>query len=438
MTPRRVGITGIGVLTGYGRGVGKLWEGLSSGRSAVRMHAARLGRRTWLEYPMASLTEDTQSLVVDLPKAPVIKGNRLDEDRDLIALADCVRQALTDARLTYDHDSNDVGLAVTHESPGLAAHVQGFFRWGSTFRAWLGSKKRFNAREFLYEQQSLNVYRMHSFLYIHHLSSLFDLHGFTLYNNNACSSGAFAMAIAADRIRSGQADAVVVVGGDLPEDGTKFRWFDDLGLYSRGGACRPFSASRDGLVLGSGAAALVMESVESARARGRGLYAEWLGAGFTSDGWKVTLPNVEGWRYARAIQQALDAAGVAPGDVTLISPHGVGGGLYDHYEANCLASVFGDAGRAWPPLMPLKGAVGHTLGGCVLVETIAALLALRRGAIPKAAVCSNPDPALPLGKWTNDGLAPAWVLLKCANGFAGQNSAMVLRAPEKADRRPGD
>ncbi|HEY3175977.1 MAG TPA: beta-ketoacyl synthase N-terminal-like domain-containing protein [Candidatus Polarisedimenticolia bacterium] len=438
MTPRRVGITGIGVLTGYGRGVGKLWEGLSSGRSAVRMHAARLGRKTWLEYPMASLTDDTLTLVSDLPKQQIIKGNRLAEDRDLIALADCVRQALADARLAYDHDNNDVGLVVTHESPGLAAHVQGFFRWGATLRAWLGSTKRFNPPEFLYEQQSTNVYRMHSFLYVHHLSALFDLHGFTLYNNNACSSGAFAMAVAADRIRAGQADAVVVVGGDLPEDGTKFRWFDDLGLYSRRGACRPFSASRDGLVLGSGAAALVLESIDSARARGRGLYAEWLGAGFSSDGWKVTLPDVEGRRYAGAIRRALDASGVTPGDVTLIGPHGVGGGLYDHYEAECLASIFGDAGGPWPPLMPLKGAFGHTLGGCVLVETVAALLALRRGTIPAAAVCSDPDPALPLGRWNGKGLDPSWVLLKCANGFAGQNGAVVLRAPEEADRLAGD
>src|SRR3989338_9587331 len=111
---------------------------------------------------MASLTEDTQALVADLPKAPIIKGNRLDEDRDLIALADCVRQALTDAQLTYDHESNDVGLVVTHESPGLAAHVQGFFRWGSTFRAWLGSTKRLNPREFLYEQQSTNRSEEHT------------------------------------------------------------------------------------------------------------------------------------------------------------------------------------------------------------------------------------------------------------------------------------
>ena len=83
--------------------------------------------------------------------------------------------------------------------------------------------------EFLYQVKRERVYRLHSFLYLHYMSALFELHGFTLYNNNACSSGAFALAVAADRIRTGEAAAVVVAGGDVPEDGTKYSWFQDLG-----------------------------------------------------------------------------------------------------------------------------------------------------------------------------------------------------------------
>ena len=321
-------------------------------------------------------------------------------------------------------------MIVTHESPGLAPHVQSFFRWGKMAKAWLRSGSRFNPPDFLYEQQSDSVYRLHSFLYIHYLSALFDLHGFTLYNNNACSSGAFAMAVAADRIRGGDASAVIVAGGDLPEDGTKYRWFRDLGLYSPRGECRPFTPERDGMVLGSGAAAFVFEDLERARARGRLVYAEWLGGGFTSDGWKVTMPDVVGGRYSEAIGRALRSAGVTPEEVSLVTPHGLGTGLFDRFEAMTLSTVFGNSGTPWPPMMVLKGALGHTLGGCVLVETVASLLALERGEVPAAAQCEAPDTALPLGRPREGSIPKRWVLLKCTNGFAGQNGAIVLRSAE--------
>ncbi len=428
MSGRRVAVTGLGVLTGYGRGVDALWSGLTSGRSAVREHKAHLGRQEWLHYPMAALRDDVAELAAALPNAHFVRENRLVSDPDLVAIAESVRQALADARLTYDPVRNDVGMVVTHESPGLAPHVQSFFRWGEMGRAWLRSRARFNPAEFLYTQQSDSVYRLHSFLYVHYLSAVFGIHGFTLYNNNACASGTFALAVAADRIRSGEASAVVVTGGDVPEDGTKYRWFRDRGLYSPAGSCRPFSKARDGMVLGSGAAALVLEDLERARAAGKKIYAEWLGSGFTSDGWKVTMPDVAGERYADAIARALRSAGVLPADITMISPHGVGAELLDRYEAASLAAVFGPRENSWPSFLPLKGALGHTLGGCALVETVGALLALAKGEIPAGARCDELDPSLPIGRQEKGIDGGDWLLLKCTNGFAGQNGAIVLRA----------
>jgi 3-oxoacyl-[acyl-carrier-protein] synthase II len=378
-----------------------------------------------VSHPMAALPEGDRG-VATLPNPRFVAENRLHEDPDLLAIADCIQQAIGDAGLAYDTAQNDVGLCVTHESPGLGPHVQSFFRWRQLLSSWLRSRARFNPPEFLYEQQRESVYRLHAFLYVHYLSAVFGFHGFTLYNNNACASGAFALAVAADRIRNGDADTVVVAGGDIPEDGTKYRWFKDRGLYSPTGRCRPFSAERDGLVLGSGAAALVLQDLERARASGRRVYAEWLGGGFTSDGWKVTVPDVAGRRYARAIARALAAADVRPEDVTMISPHGVGASLLDRYEAEALAEVFG--GGAWPALFPLKGAVGHTLGGCALVETIGALLALARGEIPAVAGVDGLDPALPLRRSSRAIEAGSFTLLKCVNGFGGQNGAVVLRS----------
>jgi len=428
---RRVAITGLGVVTGYGRGVPALWEGLASGRSAVREHRARFGGRTWLDYRMAVLDDTTEAIVQDLPNQAVVRHEKLATDRDLVTIADAVREALADACLEYDPDENDVGLVVTHESPGLADHLQGFFRWGETAREWLRSPQRFNPPEFLYRQKSESVYRLHSFLYIHYLAALYRLHGFSLYNNNACASGAFALAVAVDRIRGGDASAVVVAGGDVPEDGTKYRWFRDAGLYSASGHCRPFASARDGLVLGTGAAALVLEDLAQAQAAGRRIYAEWLGGGFTSEGWKVTMPDVGSERYGVAIRRALASANIEASEVDLITPHGVGAAMLDHFEAASLARVFGTNGD-WPPLLAAKAAVGHTLGACALVETIASILAVRHGRVPAATRCTDPDPALPLGVQRPFDLRQDAVLLKCTNGFAGQNGAIVLRVMGRA------
>lgn len=427
MNPRRVGITGVGVTTGYGRGVDALWNGLGSGRSAIREHAARMGARSWVSHPMAALPKD-QAAVATLPNAQFVAENHLEDDPDLLAIADCINQAIDDSGLKYDRATNDLGLVVTHESPGLAPHVQSFFRWRELGRSWLRSPARFNPPEFLYEQQSESVYRLHSFLYVHYLSAVFGLHGFTLYNNNACASGTVALAVAADRIRNGDAETVIVAGGDIPEDGTKYRWFRDRGLYSPTGRCRPFATQRDGLVLGSGAAAFVLQDLERAVASGRCVYAEWLGGGFTSDGWKVTVPDVAARRYAQAIARALRSAGVRPDEVTMIAPHGVGAGLLDRYEAEALAEVFGNGGSDWPILLPLKGAIGHTLGGCALVETVGALLSIAHEEVPAGARVDTLDPTLPLGRSSRALDADSFTLLKCTNGFGGQNGAIVLRS----------
>jgi 3-oxoacyl-(acyl-carrier-protein) synthase len=206
----------MGVLTAHGRGGDALWSGLDDAEPAVRLHDARFGGRSWVRYPMAALVDTVPALARNLPNQNFVTTHALDRDPDLVAIADSVGQALEDAGLEWDPAANEIGLVVTHESPGLAEHLQSFFRWGETARAWLRSPVRFDPPEFLYRQKSDSVYRMHSFLYVHYLSAIFGLHGFGLYNNNACASGAFGLSVAADRVRSGESDVVVVAGGDVP------------------------------------------------------------------------------------------------------------------------------------------------------------------------------------------------------------------------------
>ena len=142
------------------------------------------------------------------------------------------------------------------------------------------------------------------------------------------------------------------------------------------------------------------------------------------------MPDVSGGRYTDAMVRALKSAGVGPGDISLLTPHGVGSGMLDHFEANSLAAVFPNGNLCWPTMMLVKAAVGHTLGGCDLVETAASLVALGHGRVPAVTRCAEPDPGLPIGSSSGDDLPERWVLLKCTNGFAGQNGAIVLRSPE--------
>jgi 3-oxoacyl-[acyl-carrier-protein] synthase II len=105
--------------------------------------------------------------------------------------------------------------------------------------------------------------------------------------------------------------------------------------------------------------------------------------------------------------------------------------MLDHFEAMSLAEVFPDREGAWPPLLTVKAALGHTLGACVLVEIVASILALERRVLPPVIRCDDPDSRLPFGPQREGDLPERWVLLKCTNGFAGQNSAVVLRSPDR-------
>src|SRR2546422_6609849 len=106
MPERRVAITGVGVLSGYGRGTTALWTGLAAGRSSVRQHRAHLGRRAWERYPMAALPEGTAAIAGSLPKSRFVKQSGLGEDPDLVAIADCIGQSVADAGLKYDSQAN--------------------------------------------------------------------------------------------------------------------------------------------------------------------------------------------------------------------------------------------------------------------------------------------------------------------------------------------
>jgi 3-oxoacyl-[acyl-carrier-protein] synthase II len=191
-------------------------------------------------------------------------------------------------------------------------------------------------------------------------------------------------------------------------------------------ACRPFDRARGGLNLGEGAGVLVLESEESAVARGARVRGEVLGYAVTSDAHHMTAPHPDGAGAARAIAGALAAAGVRPEDVDCINAHGTGTPHNDVAETRAIRAVFGGlADRI--PVCATKSLIGHALGAAGGLEAIAALHAIAENFIHPTLRLTDPDPECDLRHVIGDGLAARVdVVLSNSFGFGGNNCALVL------------
>lgn len=239
----------------------------------------------------------------------------------------------------------------------------------------------------------------------------------------ACAAGNFALARALDDVRSGRS-ARVLAGGVDAFSRTALMGFARLGALAEEG-CRPFGLARQGLVLGEGAAFLLVESLESAHARGAEPLAELAGAGLSCDAHHPTSPHPEGAGAARAVRAALGDAGVVPDDVGWVSAHGTGTPANDRAEVLALRTVF--TGRR-PPASSVKSLSGHGLGAASAIEAVLALQALRTGCLPPTWHVGEQDPECGWDVMT-DGPRPLEgdVVLNQAYAFGGCNAVTVLR-----------
>jgi 3-oxoacyl-[acyl-carrier-protein] synthase II len=200
-----------------------------------------------------------------------------------------------------------------------------------------------------------------------------------------------------------------------------------MGALSREGVSRPFDARRDGFVMGEGAAVLVLEREEHARARGAQILARVIGYGASNDAFHITQPEVNGRGAIEAMEAALRDADLSPSDVGYVNAHGTSTPLNDRIETQAIRRVLGDDG---PPVSSCKGAVGHTLGAAGAIEALACVEALRKGALPPTLGLEEVDP-----ECEADHVAGApreapdlKVALSNSFGFGGQNATLVLQA----------
>ncbi|WP_159943617.1 MULTISPECIES: beta-ketoacyl synthase [unclassified Nocardiopsis] len=236
----------------------------------------------------------------------------------------------------------------------------------------------------------------------------------------ACSAGNYAIGYAYDLVRSGAADYMVAGGAD-----SVLRWAH-AGFYRLGAVAKhvssPFDRDRSGIITAEGGAALVLETLEGARARGARVYAEVLGYGLNCDADHMVSPHPEG--IAECMRRAHANAGITPDDVDYICAHGTGTPANDLAEATAVLDVFG--GNP-PPISSVKSMLGHTMGASSAFGAIASLIGMRDGFLPPTTNFANHDPALGGIDPVPNEARPARVRIVQNNGFAfGGNNAITV------------
>ncbi len=257
-----------------------------------------------------------------------------------------------------------------------------------------------------------------------HVSMTFNLMGPSFSVATACASSNHAMGQAFHMIRAGMAEAMVTGGSEAMLCFGGIKAWEGLRVMSRD-ACRPFSANRNGMVQGEGAAVFVFEEYEHARSRGAEVLAELAGFAMTSDAGDIVMPSKKG--AARAIAGALADARMAPEEVGYINAHGTGTAANDKIECAAVAEVFGaHADRLM--ISSTKSMHGHLIGGTGAVELLACIMALRDGIIAPTVGYQEPDPECALDVVPNEAReARVEAVLSNAFAFGGFNAVLALR-----------
>jgi 3-oxoacyl-(acyl-carrier-protein) synthase len=221
---------------------------------------------------------------------------------------------------------------------------------------------------------------------------------------------------------------MIIVCGDSPRLITRYLWLKAARSCASDGIMRPFDKNRSGFVLGEGAAAVVLETLESARKRGAPVYTEYLGGAFRSDAWKLTVPSVKPNLYQEAIEEALHTTGTDASAIDLLVPHGAATAIQDRYEAIAITRVFA-ANLKRMFITALKPFVGHTLAGSSLVELVLSLIGLSHGVVLPTLNWTTPDEKLGLELVQNQTAFEVGTWIKTATGFGGFNAACVFSQP---------
>ena len=258
-----------------------------------------------------------------------------------------------------------------------------------------------------------------------------NIRGPSMTVNTACSSGIDAINVACLLLKSGAADTMLAIGGESIMCSITIASLSAAQALSKNNddpahACKPFDLNRDGFVMGEGGGALVLETLEHAKARGAKIYGEILAVANNNDAFHITSPRPGGEGGAQCMMLALEQAGLAPEQIDYINTHGTATHKGDTYECAAMRTVFGaHAGKM--AVSSTKSATGHLMGAGGITETIACILAIQEGILPPTINYETPDPECNLDVVPNTARkAEISIAMNNALGFGGQNASLIV------------
>ena len=399
---RKVVITGLGVVSAIGNNAAEFWTSLSDGRTGIGQIAKT--DVTGLRFQNAGEVKGFDASAHFDEKALLW----LDPFAQFGIVA--AREAIADSGIEFSDDLKEMSGVITGSCLG------GKTTEDEQFRQLYGEKRQ--------RYPPTIIPRAMANAVASHVSMEFRLSGPTFTTSTACSSANHAIGQAFWLIRQGALDAAVAGGSEAPLCFGNLKAWEAMRVVSPD-TCRPFSKDRSGMVLGEGAAMFVLETAESAIARGANIYAEIAGFGMSADAHHLTMPLSTG--AAKAMRSALADGDIAPESIGYINAHGTATQANDAMESTAIRQVFGER-TPGIYVSSTKSMHGHTLGAAGAIEAAATVLGMKNGTLPPNANFNEHDPECDLNIIANAAV-DAKVEAAISNSFAfgGLNAVLAFR-----------
>lgn len=396
----RVVITGLGAVTAIGNTVSEYWENLIAGKGGIS------------PITRISTEEHDTKVAAQVPDSFEAEASRYWKKRQLSATTRATRTGLASAGEAVA----DSGIDFTACDRSRVAMIYGVID-NSLEDAELDKPLNITLRKMPSELPAM-------------VSIKYGLTGAAFNVSTACASSAYAMALAKQMIEAGMYDTVIVGGVSNTVTHSGIKGFNQLLAMSVNPdpetACRPFTRDRDGFIMGEGAGTLILESEQTAKARGARIYCTLAGAHMNSEAYSMTAPKTDGAGMAQTMAAALENAGLQPEQLDYINAHGTSTNLNDLYETMAVKSLLGERAKQ-VPVSSIKAAIGHTLAAGGALEAIACVKALETGMLPPTLHYDIPDPALDLDYIPNTARAQRIrTALSNSFGFGGHNASLVF------------
>lgn len=419
---QRVVITGLGVVAPGGVGVEAFWERITSGNSATRT-ISTFDPSGFRSQIAAEVDFDANRLGLTHRDC-----HRLDRTAQFALVA--AREAFHDSKLAH-HDPTRMGVSLGTAVGSTCRLESEFLLLSDSGRDWVLDHR--------YAHPNLYDYYMPGSIAAEVAR---DVHaqGPVATISAGCTSGIDSVGHAMNLIEEGKADVVIAGASDAPISPITVACFDAIKATSNSNddpehALRPFDRTRNGFVLGEGAAMLVLESLAHAQRRGAPVYAEISGYASRSNAYHMTGLLAEGEELAAAITAALIGGGIPPAELDYVCAHGTATAQNDRHETSALKKALGAKAYA-VPISSIKSMVGHSLGAIGSIEIAACTLVVQRGVIPPTANLHDPDPELDLDYVPlRSRNVTVNRVLNVGSGFGGFQSAIIISRTEHGDRK---